>query len=36
MWAPWLSANFHILRRDIVDQNITLEEIIAMWDTVKE
>jgi len=35
MWGPWLSANFNLLRSDIVDQNITLGEIVAMWDGLK-
>ncbi len=35
MWAPWLSANFGIRRPHIVDDNITISEIIGMWDAVK-
>jgi hypothetical protein len=36
MWSPWMSAKFNIHRPDIVNDNITLYEIIAMWDVVKE
>jgi hypothetical protein len=35
MWSPDLSANFGIRKNDIVDQNITLEEIVAMYDALK-
>ncbi len=35
MWAPWLIANFNLHRPDIVNDNITISEIIAMWDSVK-
>lgn len=36
MWSPWMAQVFHIQRNDIVDQNITLGEIVAMWDSVKD
>ncbi len=35
MWAPWMSANFGIHRPDIERDNITLHEIIGMWDAIK-
>lgn len=35
MWGPWLSANFNIHKPDIVNNNITLGEIVAMWDGLK-
>ncbi len=35
MWGPWLIANFHLHRPDIVNDNITISEIIGMWDAVK-
>lgn len=35
MWQPWMSANFGIHRSQIVKENITLSQIIAMWDSLK-
>jgi hypothetical protein len=35
MWAPWMSANFGIRRAHILEDNITLSQIISMWDSVK-
>ena len=36
MWAPWMAANFGGMRRsDIVNENIRLQEIVAMWDALK-
>jgi hypothetical protein len=36
MWSPWMSAKWHILRNDVLDQNIDLNEIVGMWDAMKE
>jgi hypothetical protein len=36
MWSPWMSAKWNILRSDIVDENIDLNEIVGMWDAMKE
>lgn len=36
MWSPSLSANFHIRRPDIVNHNITLRELSAMYHSLKE
>ena len=36
MWSPWMSARFGIRKRDIEEQNITIPEIVGMWDAVKE
>jgi hypothetical protein len=35
MWGPWMSANFGIHRRDILEDDISLEEVISMWDAIK-
>lgn len=35
MWAPWLAHWFHLQRNDLVAQNVTLGEIVAMWDASK-
>lgn len=34
MWGPWMAAHFHLQRNDLVANNITLFEIIGMWDGV--
>lgn len=36
MWAPWMSARFNIHRPDILNDNISLHEIVGMWDSIKE
>jgi len=35
MWAPWMAANYGIRRPQLVEDNITLSQIISMWDAVK-
>jgi hypothetical protein len=35
MWAPWM-LKFNLHRGDILADNISLFEIIALWDAVKE
>lgn len=35
MWSPWMSAKFNIQRSDIEANNVTLGEIVAMWDALK-
>jgi hypothetical protein len=35
MWSLWMLSEFNLHRADIVHDNISLFEIIAMWDAVK-
>lgn len=36
MWAPWMAHHFHLQRSDMVRENISLREFLAMWDGVNE
>lgn len=36
MWGPWMLVQFHLHRPDILADNISLHEIIGMWDAVKD
>jgi hypothetical protein len=36
MWQLWMSPHFGIRRRDILKDDITIHEVIAMWDAYKE
>jgi hypothetical protein len=36
MWRLEFLAEFNLHRSDIVDDNISIFEIIAMWDAVKQ
>jgi len=35
MWAPWMAARFNLQRNQLVENNVTLHEIVSMWDSVK-
>lgn len=35
MWSPWQAHWFHLQKNDLVRQNITLDELVAMWDSIK-
>lgn len=36
MWSSWMSARFNLKRTDIVRENLSLTEIVGMWDSLKE
>jgi hypothetical protein len=36
MWAPWVSAQFHLKRSDMVAENVSLREFLAMWDSIQD
>ena len=35
MWSPGLLSNFHLHKQDIVNDNITIHELISMYDSMK-
>lgn len=35
MWSPWMAFHYHLQKNDLVEQNVTLDEIVAMWDGIK-
>ncbi len=35
MWSPALLSNFHLHKQDIVNDNITILELLAMHDAMK-
>lgn len=35
MWSPWMLVEFNLHRPDILKDNISLYEIVAMWDAMK-
>jgi hypothetical protein len=35
MWGPWMSFHYGIQKNDIVNENLSLDEIVAMWDGIK-
>lgn len=35
MWSPSLLSNFHLHKQEIVNDNITIRELIAMYDSMK-
>ena len=35
MWSPDLLGNFHLHKQDIVNDNITIRELTAMYDSMK-
>jgi hypothetical protein len=35
MWGPWMAHHFHIQRNDLIANNVTIDEVLAMWDATK-
>lgn len=36
MWQLWMAPNFGIHKRDILEDDITMHEVISMWDAYRE